>query len=121
MIREDLHSILREVEISSGELRRPSEEKPCVVFMVGVNGVGKTTTVGKLAYLLSQQERSVLMCAAATEQLSIWAERAQTDIVKQEAKADPGAVLFDALEAGQARKTDVVLVGTQVVFTPSVT
>lgn len=118
MIREDLHSILREVEMSSGDLRCPSEERPCVVFVVGVNGVGKTTTVGKLAYLLTQQERSVLVCAAdtfraaAAEQLSIWAERAQTDIVKQETKADPGAVLFDAIEAGQARETDVVIVDT---------
>lgn len=118
IIRDDLHRILREVERSPGDLGSQSAEKPCVVFLVGVNGVGKTTTVGKLAYLLKQQKKSVLICAAdtfraaAVEQLSIWAERAQTGIVKQEANVDPGAVLFDALKMGQARRTDVVIVDT---------
>jgi fused signal recognition particle receptor len=91
---------------------------PHVVLVVGVNGTGKTTTVGKLAHLLRDQGKSVLVCAAdtfraaAVEQLAIWTERAGVDLVRAQAGADPAAVTFDAVSAGKARGRDVVLVDT---------
>ncbi len=91
---------------------------PRVIFIVGVNGVGKTTTVGKLAYRFSKEGKRVLICAAdtfraaASEQLSVWAKRTKTDIVKQESGSDPSAVVFDAMNAGKARNMDVVIVDT---------
>ena len=93
-------------------------EAPTVVLVVGVNGTGKTTTVGKLARKLSEHGRSVLVGAADTfraaaeEQLEIWAERAGADFVGGSRGADPAAVTFDAIEAGRARGKDVVLVDT---------
>ncbi|MEE8348773.1 MAG: signal recognition particle-docking protein FtsY [Acidobacteriota bacterium] len=92
--------------------------RPQVVFVVGVNGVGKTTTVGKLAHLFRQEGKEVLVCAAdtfraaAAEQLTIWAQRTGSDIVQQGAGADPTAVLFDAMAAARARNTDVLVVDT---------
>ena len=116
MIRKEMLDILK----SSQDLypESPSSSRPYVVFVVGVNGVGKTTTVGKLAHRLSQDKKSVLICAsdtfraAAVEQLMIWAERTQADIVKQSSGADPAAVLFDAIAASKARNKDVLLVDT---------
>ena len=93
-------------------------EKPRVVMVVGVNGVGKTTTIGKLAARQSAGGRKVLIAAADTfraaaiEQLSIWADRAGADIVKHRDNADPAAVAFDSLEAAQARGTDIVYIDT---------
>ncbi len=93
-------------------------EKPTVVLVVGVNGTGKTTTIGKLARKLTDHGRSVLVGAADTfraaaeEQLEIWAERAGADFVGGARGADPAAVAFDAIEAGRARGRDVVLVDT---------
>ena len=93
-------------------------EAPTVVLVVGVNGTGKTTTIGKLAQKLSEHGRSVLVGAADTfraaaeEQLEIWAERAGADFVGASRGADPAAVAFDAVEAGRARGKDVVLVDT---------
>jgi fused signal recognition particle receptor len=93
-------------------------EKPHVVMVVGVNGVGKTTTIGKLAARKSAEGKKVLIAAADTfraaaiEQLSIWAERAKADIVKHRDNADPAAVAFDSLEAAQARGTDIVYIDT---------
>ena len=116
MIRKEMLDILKTGQDRPRESSSPS--RPHVVFVVGVNGVGKTTTVGKLAHRLSQDEKSVLICAAdtfraaAVEQLMIWAERTQTDIVKQSPGADPAAVLFDAIAASKARKKDVLLVDT---------
>ena len=95
-----------------------STTRPRVVFVVGVNGVGKTTTVGKLAHLFKQEGEEVLVCAAdtfraaAAEQLAIWAERTGTDIVQQGVGADPSAVLFDAMAAARARNKDVLVVDT---------
>jgi len=94
------------------------EKKPAVCLFIGVNGVGKTTTIGKLAARLKGEGCRVLMAAgdtfraAAADQLTIWSERAGVDIVKQHEGADPAAVVFDALTAAKARKTDVVLVDT---------
>ena len=91
---------------------------PTVIFVVGINGSGKTTSVAKLAYYLRQQGKSVLLgaCdtfrAAAIEQLAIWAKRAGVDIVKHKPNSDPAAVAFDACEAALARKTDVLVVDT---------
>ena len=91
---------------------------PHVVLVVGVNGTGKTTTVGKLANLYQTSGHSVLVCAAdtfraaAVDQLAIWAERAGVDLIRAQAGADPAAVTFDALAAAKARKRDVVLVDT---------
>src|SRR2546429_4847272 len=93
-------------------------ERPSVVLVVGVNGTGKTTTIGKLAARLSEHGRSVVVAAADTfraaaeEQLEIWAERAGADFVGSERGADPAAVAFDAIAAAQARGRDVVVVDT---------
>jgi fused signal recognition particle receptor len=93
-------------------------EGPAVLMIVGVNGVGKTTTIGKLATLYQSQGKSVLMCAADTfraaaiEQLEVWGERAKTEVIRQQQGSDPSAVLFDALQAARARKTDYVIVDT---------
>ena len=92
--------------------------KPAVILFIGVNGVGKTTSIGKLAAHWKNVGRKVVLCAgdtfraAAAEQLTIWADRAGVDIVKQHEGADPAAVVYDALSAAKARKADVVLVDT---------
>jgi len=92
--------------------------RPSVVLFIGVNGVGKTTTIGKIGSRLGRERKKVLFCAAdtfraaAAEQLTIWADRAGADIVKQHEGADPAAVVFDAMSAAKARGTDVVLVDT---------
>ncbi len=97
---------------------RSGRAPPAVILVVGVNGTGKTTTIGKLAHQLSRHGRSVLLGAADTfraaaeEQLEIWAERAGADFVGGSRGADPAAVAFDALEAGRARGTDIVVVDT---------
>ena len=91
---------------------------PAVVLFIGVNGVGKTTSIGKLAARWKKEGKKVLLCAgdtfraAAADQLTIWAERAGVDIIKQHEGADPAAVVYDAMSAAKARKADVVLVDT---------
>lgn len=95
-----------------------SGAKPAVVMVVGVNGTGKTTTIGKLAYRFKQEGRKVILAAADTfraaaiEQLEVWGRRAGVEIVKHREGADPAAVVFDALQAARARKCDVVIVDT---------
>ncbi len=96
----------------------PEIKYPCVIMFVGVNGVGKTTTIGKVANYFVSQKKSVTVAAAdtfraaASDQLSVWAERANVRIVKHEEGSDPSAVIFDALSSAKARKTDLVLVDT---------
>ena len=91
---------------------------PRVIFVVGVNGTGKTTTIGKLANRVKQEGARVLLCAADTfraaaiEQLEVWGRRAGVDVIKQKSGADPAAVVFDALSAARARSTDIVIVDT---------
>ena len=91
---------------------------PTVILVVGVNGVGKTTTIGKLAYGMRQEGKSVLMVAADTyraaaiEQLEIWSERADTEIIKHMPGSDPAAVVFDAIQAAKKRDIDVVVIDT---------
>jgi len=98
--------------------RQPPAGMPAVIFVVGVNGVGKTTSIAKLAYFYLQQNRRPLLCAAdtfraaANEQLEIWAERLGLEMIKQKSGADPAAVLFDALAAAKRRHLDLVIVDT---------
>jgi fused signal recognition particle receptor len=114
LIREYLLEVLQASERPMSHVDHP----PAVVMMVGVNGSGKTTTIGKLAHLYRQEERSVLLCAADTfraaaiEQLEIWGARASVDVIRQKPNADPSAVMFDALQAASARKIDYVIVDT---------
>jgi fused signal recognition particle receptor len=95
-----------------------SDEKPTVYIILGVNGVGKTTTIAKLAHRCKSRRLKPMMVAAdtfraaATEQLEVWAQRVGCDLVKQRHGADPGAVIYDALEAAKARGTDVVIIDT---------
>ena len=94
------------------------ETKPAVILMVGVNGVGKTTTIGKLAGKFAAEGKKVLLCAAdtfraaAAEQLTVWAERAGCDIVRHEEGSDPAAVVFDSIAAAKARGKDIIIVDT---------
>ena len=104
--------------LSAGDTALNLSTRPSVVLFIGVNGVGKTTTIGKIGHQLRDQRKKVLFCAAdtfraaAAEQLTIWADRAGVDIIKQHEGADPAAVVFDAMSAARARQTDVVLVDT---------
>jgi len=108
--------MLRVLEASTPTL--PPTSTPHVMLVVGVNGVGKTTTIGKLANQLRQEGRTTLICAAdtfraaAVDQLQIWADRAGVDIVRAKEGSDPAAVVFDAMTAAKARQRDVVLVDT---------
>ena len=115
---DEVKAALRELvqEHMQGEV--PDFPSPTVLLIVGVNGVGKTTTIGKLASRFKQQGKSVLIVAAdtfraaAVEQLSIWANRADVPIVKHEQGADPAAVAFDAMSAAKSRKVDITIVDT---------
>ena len=118
---EEVKACLREILVEMldvGPTALDLTDKPAVVLMIGVNGVGKTTTIGKLANLLKDQGNRVLLAAgdtfraAAADQLAIWADRAKVDLVRHEEGSDPAAVVFDAMNAARARKTDVVLVDT---------
>ena len=101
-----------------GDAALDTAKSPTVILVIGVNGVGKTTSIGKLAARLKGEGKKVLLCAgdtfraAAADQLEIWANRAGVPIVRQHEGADPGAVLFDALQAAKARDVDVVLCDT---------
>ena len=116
-VKDALRDILRS-KLEVGDSALVLEGKPAVVLVIGVNGVGKTTSIGKLAARLKTVGKKVLLCAgdtfraAAADQLEIWAGRAGVDIVRQHEGADPGAVLFDALQAAKARGADVVLCDT---------
>lgn len=111
LLKDVLEERLTEPEI-------PEIKYPAVIMLVGVNGVGKTTTVGKLANYFLKQGKSVTVAAAdtfraaAADQLTIWAERAKVRIVKHEEGSDPSAVVFDAVSSAKARGTDVVLIDT---------
>lgn len=116
VVKEELLGILNRA--GSGGPAAPTAEPPVVIMMVGVNGVGKTTTIGKLAHQLTQGGKQVLLCAAdtfraaANEQLEIWAERSGTTMIRQKPGADPSAVLYDALAAAKSRGVDYVIVDT---------
>ncbi len=114
LIREHLLEVLKATEKPIGEVSEP----PAVILVVGVNGTGKTTTIGKLTQHLKDAGHSVLLCAADTfraaaiEQLEIWGERTGTEVIRQKPGADPSAVLFDALQAAKARRVDYVIADT---------
>ena len=116
-VKGALREILAE-KLEVGDSRLDLSTQPSVILVIGVNGVGKTTSIGKLAYQLKKQGKKVLLCAgdtfraAAADQLTVWADRAGVDIIKQHEGADPAAVVFDAASAAKARNTDVVLVDT---------
>lgn len=118
---EDARACLREIlaqmlQVGDSSLRL--DTKPSVILVIGVNGVGKTTTIGKIANQLRQQGKKVLLCAAdtfraaAADQLEIWAERAHVDIIRQDEGADPASVVFDAIAAAKARGADVIVCDT---------
>ncbi|WP_293010613.1 MULTISPECIES: signal recognition particle-docking protein FtsY [unclassified Oscillibacter] len=115
--RAALREILAEM-LNVGDTALNLEEKPAVVLFIGVNGVGKTTSIGKLGHHMKTEGKRVLFCAAdtfraaAADQLQIWAERAECELVRAKEGADPGAVLFDALAAAKARNVDAVLCDT---------
>ena len=116
-IRNALNDILVQ-RLNVGDTALKLGTRPSVVLVIGVNGVGKTTTIGKLAHALSAQGKKVLLCAAdtfraaAADQLEIWANRSGVDIVRQHEGADPASVVYDAISAAKARGTDVILCDT---------
>ena len=118
---DDVKQALREIlieKLNVGDTALDLTTRPSVVLVIGVNGVGKTTSIGKLAHSLKGEGKRVLLCAAdtfraaAADQLEIWANRADCEIVRSVEGADPGAVLFDSLAAAKARGVDVVLCDT---------
>jgi fused signal recognition particle receptor len=115
LIQEQILEILNTIPPRSGG---PAAGEPEVVMVVGVNGTGKTTTIGKLAHALRSEGKTVLLCAADTfraaaiEQLEIWGSRTGVEVIKTKPGGDPAAVLFDALNAARARHTDTVIVDT---------
>lgn len=115
--REGLIEILTKL-LNVGDTALKLDTKPSVILMVGVNGVGKTTTIGKLAAQLKAEGKKVLLCAgdtfraAAAEQLDIWAERSGVDIVRHEEGSDPAAVVYDGICAAKARNSDVIIIDT---------
>ena len=116
-VKQALRDILIE-KLNVGDTALDLSTKPSVVLGIGVNGVGKTTSIGKIAHRLKGEGKRVLLCAAdtfraaAADQLEIWANRAECEIVRSVEGADPGAVLFDSLAAAKARGVDVVLCDT---------
>lgn len=118
---DDVKQALREIlieKLNVGDTALDLSTKPSVVLVIGVNGVGKTTSIGKIAHRLKGEGKRVLLCAAdtfraaAADQLEIWANRAECEIVRSVEGAVPGAVLFDSLAAAKARNVDVVLCDT---------
>ena len=115
--KQALKDILVEM-LSVGETELKLDTKPAVVLVIGVNGVGKTTTIGKIASQLTKQGKKVLLIAgdtfraAAADQLEIWAGRAGADIVRQHEGADPASVVFDGIQAARSRDVDVILIDT---------
>ncbi|MCS7014020.1 MAG: signal recognition particle-docking protein FtsY [Chloroherpetonaceae bacterium] len=119
MVRSEIQKMLIDArQTTLVDFDAPIPHKPYVIMIVGVNGVGKTTTIGKLAHHYKQAGKSVLIAAAdtfraaATEQLEIWAERAGVPIVAHGQGGDPSAVVFDAISSALAKKTDIVLIDT---------
>jgi fused signal recognition particle receptor len=118
LLHEEIVSLLVDAPSSQWGFNPPSDKKPYVILVVGVNGVGKTTTIGKLAYHYKQAGNTVVMGAAdtfraaAADQLTIWSERVAVSIVKQNHGADPSAVAFDTIQSAIAKNADVVLIDT---------
>ncbi|RMG85479.1 MAG: signal recognition particle-docking protein FtsY [Candidatus Dadabacteria bacterium] len=117
-LREHLKAAILEILVAEEARLEPPAEGPCVIMVVGVNGVGKTTTIGKIAAQHRAQGRRVILAAgdtfraAAIEQLEIWGQRVGAQVIRHQQGSDPAAVAFDAVEAGKARGADVVIVDT---------
>lgn len=119
ILREEITALLTENDVEdAGEFSVPEGKKPYVIMVVGVNGVGKTTTIGKLAYQYKKRGNSVYLGAAdtfraaAVEQLMIWGERVGVPVVKQKMGSDPASVAFDTLSSAKANNADVVIIDT---------
>ena len=119
LLREEIVALLKENDVDEGrDFSAPLPHKPYVILVVGVNGVGKTTTIGKLAYQYKQAGKKVYLGAAdtfraaAVEQLCIWGERIGVPVVKQQMGADPASVAFDTLQSAKANDADVVIIDT---------
>lgn len=119
ILKEEITALLKENEANAdGDFEIPGNVKPYVIMVVGVNGVGKTTTIGKLAYKFKSAGKSVLLGAADTfraaaiDQLEIWAERVGIDVVKQKMGSDPASVAFDTISSAKANNIDVVIIDT---------
>ncbi len=116
-VRIELQLIVEEI-LTSDNSKLDVEHSPTIILMVGVNGVGKTTTIGKLANRYKSEGKKVLLAAgdtfraAAIEQLEVWANRSNVDIIKHQEGADPGAVIFDAIKAAKARNVDLLICDT---------
>ncbi|GAA6514347.1 signal recognition particle-docking protein FtsY [Merdimmobilis hominis] len=116
----EVKGLLKEIiaEMLEGGQELNLSTKPAVILVIGVNGVGKTTTIGKLAHQLKEEGKTVLLAAADTfraaaiDQLEIWADRAGVDLIKHQEGSDPAAVVFDAVNAGRARGVDVIICDT---------
>ena len=110
--------MLKDILIEMLNAEKPPLKWPMVILVVGVNGVGKTTTIGKLALRFQSLGRTIMLCAAdtfraaAADQLTVWAERAKCPLVKHQEGADPAGVVFDAVQAAKARKADLLIVDT---------
>ena len=110
--------IIEFLDIEEPEVKEPGPDEPLVIMMIGVNGVGKTTTIGKVANLLKNEGKEVMLAAAdtfraaAAEQLTIWGDRVGVDVIRQNEGADPSAVVFDAVSAAMSRNVDVLLIDT---------
>ena len=119
LLKDEINALLSENATSDAtEFSVPENKRPYVIMVVGVNGVGKTTTIGKLAYQFKQMGLKVVLGAgdtfraAAVDQLDIWSKRIGVDIIKQPMGSDPASVAFDTVQAAVARKTDVVIIDT---------
>lgn len=116
-VREELKLIIEDI-LSKDDTKLDVSHSPTIILMVGVNGVGKTTTIGKLAHRYKSEGKKVLLAAgdtfraAAIDQLEVWANRCNVDIIKHQEGADPGAVIFDAIKASKARGVDVLICDT---------
>ena len=114
----EAREILKQIMVEQMDIPRPPLKWPMVMLLVGVNGVGKTTTIGKLALRFQSIGRKVMLCAgdtfraAAAEQLTVWAERARVPIVRHAEGADPAAVVFDAIQSAKAQQADLLIVDT---------
>ncbi|NCB37036.1 MAG: signal recognition particle-docking protein FtsY, partial [Clostridia bacterium] len=115
---EKAKAMLKEILVRMLDVPKPALSWPMVILTVGVNGVGKTTTIGKLALRFQSLGRTIMLAAADTfraaagEQLTVWADRAKVPIVKHQEGADPASVVFDAVQAAKARKADLLIVDT---------
>ena len=116
-VREELKLIIEDI-LSKDDTKLDASHSPTIILMVGVNGVGKTTTIGKLAHRYKSEGKKVLLAAgdtfraAAIDQLEVWANRCNVDIIKHQEGADPGAVIFDAIKASKSRGVDVLICDT---------